>query len=474
MAALALKAVGYGAEKIPDSLFEKIPGGFFTPAERKKIKKNRDDDRRRSEQRHSDRRRRSHRDRTPPTDYSDYSGYDDTDYEKEYRKKQSRRRAKSLGRSYSHSRSLSRGRRPAREDTDLDGEMDRAERGPEFLPPPTSEYRPYNPQDYAPAAAATNPAVSNQYYDQYDGRGPSSAMPEYGYPSQVNSASPPRFRSATVGAVPTLLTPTSANSNSSPSPYANLFPFKSMSSSPINYSSSSLLLNSPTRYALQSCTSPFQRAFSPSYEPPLAALLYRSVTDSPQPQPQPMNTHASVSSSAARYTPASAYAQAPVTTVAPPSATYPPYNPADYASPSPTNRAPVGYHPTPPPFYRQESRSQPSLPQYPHPTDHLAYLEPPSRQGSTSSSHRRRHGDGKHHRTRSADHHGRSSSRVTDRLRDRFENLDMADKNLAASVGGALAGGAAGRAIGKGTLSTIVGAAIGGLGGREFEKRHEK
>jgi hypothetical protein len=473
MAALALKAIGYGAEKIPDSLFEKIPGGFFTPAERKKIKKNRDDDRRRSEQRHSDRgRRRSHRDRTPPTDYSDHSGYDDTDYEREYRKKQSRRRAKSLGRSYSRSRSLSRGRRQERTGTDLDGEMDRAERGPEFPPPPTSEYRPYNPQNYVPAAAATGTPVTNQNYDQYDHRGSSSVRPDYGYPPQVNSFSP-HFRSATVGAVPTLLTPASANSNSSPSPYANLFPPMSISSSPANHSSLSLLLNSPTRYALSSYSSPFQRAFSPSYEPPLAALLYRSATDVPQ--PKAMNTRASVSSSAARYTPAAAYAQAPVTTVvAPPTAAYPPYNPADYASPSTTVGAQTGYHPTPPPFYRQESRSQPSLPQYPNPNDHLAYLEPPNRHSSTSSSHRRRHGDGKHHRTRSAGHHGRSSSRVTDRLRDRFENLDMQEKNLAASVGGALAGGLAGNAIGKGTLSTIVGAAIGGLGGREFEKRHEK
>jgi hypothetical protein len=472
MAALALKAVSYGAEKIPDSLFEKIPGGFFTPAENKKIKKHRDDDRRRSEQRHSDRgRRRSHRDRTPPTDYSGHSDYDDTDYEREYKKKQSRRRAKSLGRSYSRSRSLSRGRHQERTGTDLDGEMDRAERGPEFPPPPTSEYRPYNPQDYVAAAAATN-----QNYDQYDDRGSPSVRPEYGYIPQVNSAFPPCFRSATVRVVPTPLISASANSNPSSSPYSNLPPPMLMSSSPANYPSSPLLLNSPTRYALSSSSSPFQRAFSPSYEPPLAALLYRSTTDSPQ--PQPMNTRASVSSSAARYTPAAAYTQAPVTTItavtAPPTAAYPPYNPADYASPNPTTRAPTGYHPTPPPFYRQESRSQPSLPQYPYPNDHLAHLESPSRHSSTTSSHHRRHGDGKHHRTRSAGHHGRSSSRVTDRLRDRFENLDMQEKNLAASVGGALAGGLAGNAIGKGTLSTIVGAAIGGLGGREFEKRHEK
>ncbi|KAI2474620.1 PRP38-assoc multi-domain protein [Pyrenophora tritici-repentis] len=31
----------YGAEQIPDKFFEKIPGGFFTPAEQKEIDKNR-------------------------------------------------------------------------------------------------------------------------------------------------------------------------------------------------------------------------------------------------------------------------------------------------------------------------------------------------------------------------------------------------------------------------------------------------
>lgn len=50
----------------------------------------------------------------------------------------------------------------------------------------------------------------------------------------------------------------------------------------------------------------------------------------------------------------------------------------------------------------------------------------------------------------------------------------MHDKNLAASVGGALAGGLAGRALGHGTLSTLIGAGIGAFGGRELEKKHEK
>ena len=440
MSVLAFKAISYGAEKIPDKFFEKIPGGFFTPEEKKKIDKKRSDNRRRSEERQHDRaRRRSHRDRSPPTDYSDQSGYDDTDYD-EYSSKQRRRRARSLGRSLS--RSLSRGRHRDRSGTrDWDVEMDRVEHAPEFPPPPTSEYRSYTPQEYAPA------------------------RPEYGYSPQVNTHTP-LFRSATVGPVPPHST--AANTNSTSSSYPPLL----TSSSPSYLSTSPLLLNSPTRYVLSSYSSPFQRAFSPSYEPPLAALLYRTATDSPQ----PLGPRASVSSSAAKYIPAAAYAQAPVASPAPqPIPAYAPYNPADYASPSPVNRAPVAYYPSPPPFYRQKSRSQPSLDQYPYPThEPVAYLEAPSRHGSTASSHHRRHGDEKHHRTRSAGHHGRSRSRVTDKFRDRFENLDSHEKTLAASVGGALAGGLAGNALGHGALSTLVGAAIGGLGAREFEKKHEK
>jgi hypothetical protein len=76
MSVLALKAIDYGAEQIPDKFFEKIPGGFFTPAEKKKIKKERaakkDRKRHSSEQRagkHS-----SRRDRSPTTNTTETDG----------------------------------------------------------------------------------------------------------------------------------------------------------------------------------------------------------------------------------------------------------------------------------------------------------------------------------------------------------------------------------------------------------------
>ncbi|KAF2257182.1 hypothetical protein BU26DRAFT_37797 [Trematosphaeria pertusa] len=427
MAALAFKALHYGADRLPDKVWESIPGGFFTPPEKKKTKTNRRpirENRYRSEQRQSDRgRRRSHRERTPPTDYSDYSGYDDTDYEKEYRRKERRRRAKSLGRSISRSlsRSLSRGRHKQRSG-DSDGEydehaqMDRAERGPQFPPPPASEYRPYNPQDYAPppGAAASAAPAGYAYPDPYDRRA-SSARPDYGYPPQVNNAFRPRSATA----------PSGSSTLTSP----NSFPSRLTSRPPSKLSTASLLaLPSPTLDALRS-GSPLGANFTPSYEPPLAAVLHRTTTNSPQP----------TSATAARYTPGAAYAPSPVNAAMapPPNPGYAPYNPADYTSPSPGYRASGNAYPSPPPFYRHQSQSQPSLPRDPYPevqTQLAVYDQPPSRHGSTSSSHRYRKDDGKHHRAR-------------------FENLDLHDKNLAASVGGA---------------------GIGAIGGRELEKKYEK
>lgn len=458
MALLAFKALSNGADKIPDKFFEAIPGGFFTPAERKKTKTDRNpirDNRNQSEQRQSNRdKRRSYRDRTPPTDYSDYSGYDDTDYEKEYRERQRRRRhrrTKSLGGSPDRDRGFSRGRHRERSQ-DLDGEfeMDRAERGPDFPPPPTSEFRQYNPAEYVPSAGG------NEYYDQ---RNP-SARPDYGYPPQVNSTF--RTRSSTAASTPPFalgdFRPPLSTSVSPGSPLSPSFP------------------GSPT-WGSFSCSSPLQLSFSPSFEPPLATILHKSGTNSPQPSDRRAST------AQQRYTPGPGYSPSPVNAPVPPSNTgYAPYNPADYAPPQPGSyspnpssyRAPGNTYPSPPPFYRQQSRSQPSLAQYPYPDNQLTYPEPPGHHDSNPSSRHHHHhgGDGKH-RARSADHR-RSRSRVTDKFRDRFDDMNLDDKNLAASVGGALAGGLAGRAVGHGTLSTLVGAAIGGFGGRELEKRHEK
>jgi hypothetical protein len=459
MSVLALKALDYGADKLPDRIFEAIPGGFFTPDHKKhpKSKTNRRplrDTRSKSELRDDRGRRRSQRERTPSSDSLGHSSDDDRYHERDQRRQGRRRRVQSLGRSLSRSvsRSLSRGRHQQRS-SGFDGEYDdgaQMDRGPQFPPPPLSEYRPYNPQEYA-----SPPPLGAPYYPY---RRAPSATQDHGYPPQVNTTF--RTRSATLPAA-----------RSAPTPL-QILRSKHLSRSPSNVSAPLLPLSpfptSPTMESLRTGT-PLGASFSPSYEPPLAALLSRPATNSPQPTSQ----------TAARYTPGAGYAPSPVNVNSPippaPNNVYAPYNPADYASSDTGYLAPGNTYPSPPPFYRQSSRSQPSLAQYPHLNNQVAaYDSPPDRHGSSSSSRRHRHKDDRRHRARSASQHGRSRSRVTDKFRDRFESMDLHDKNLAASVGGALAGGLAGRAVGHGTLSTLIGAGIGAFGGREFEKRHDK
>jgi hypothetical protein len=440
MASLALKAIAYGAERIPDRVFEAIPGGYFTPQEKKDIKKQRK--KRADKHRDSSGGRRSHRPHTPLDEFSDYSPSEDSDgYDDRGQRRRSRRHSLS-GRSGDKRQSKQEQKEREWE------EMERAERGePEmsYSPPPTSESytppRPYNPADYAPAgaAAAAGAAVANEYYD----RQASSAGHEYQYPAQVN-------------------TPFMCN----PPLNAVSYPSSKYPKEEISY---------------PSCSSPLNLVLYSSFEPPFA--LWYQQPNSPQPYaPSPtVRPTTANSATAARYTPAG-HSPPNSATYTPVNTGYALYNPADYASPSQTGgpyAAPRSTYASPPPFYRQPSHSQPSLNQYAYPPNNqLVYQGSPSRYDSTRSSHRHKHhGDGHtlRHRTRSVGG-GRSRSRMTDQVRDRLDrlNLDETDKKLAAGAVGALAGGLAGNQVGHGTLSTLVGAAIGGLGGSELEKRHEK
>ena len=161
MSVLAFKALDYGADKLPDKLFEAIPGGFFTSSEKKqpKSKSNRrpvrDSQRSKSEHREDRSRRRSQRERTPPTDYSDYTSYDESDHgpEQPFR---------------ARPRSLSRGRHSHRS-SGFDGEMD-SEHSPHFPPllllstghtPPRTMPLPHRTQPL-PTTLPTNPALRRQ------------------------------------------------------------------------------------------------------------------------------------------------------------------------------------------------------------------------------------------------------------------------------------------------------------------------
>ncbi|KAF2810032.1 uncharacterized protein BDZ99DRAFT_462645 [Mytilinidion resinicola] len=391
---LAFKAIAYGAQRIPDKAFESIPGvgHYFTPQEKKDIKKGRkkreDAHRSKDGQRRPSRTQSNSPDRHSRRSSADYS---DIDSEREDRRHGRHRHRRRWSRSISRSLSRSRDKRQARQDQiaqeeeETMGRTDRGEQHAHFSPPPTGEYapRPYNPADYpsppaapaVPVAAVAGAAVGNEYYPP---------------PAGGNEYYPP----------------------------------------------------------------PPQPSYSPAY------------ASSPALRP------GSVSQSAAKYTPA-AYTPPQSATYAPSPTGYAPYNPAEYAAQQPTSVAPGNKYPSPPPFYRQPSFSQPSLD---HHEDQLTIAGVPSRHDSGRSSHRHKRRSGGHsHRTRSVGS-GRSRSRMTDQVRDRLDrlNLDSEDKKLAAGAVGALAGGIAGNQVHHGTLSTLVGMAIGGLGGATLEKRHEK
>jgi hypothetical protein len=395
------------------------------------------------------------------------SAYEDSDSERERdrRKKDRSRRAKSAGRS--SSRSLDRGRHHQRS-SDLDGQysdsrdMDRAEQGePYFPPPPTSDYRPYNPQEYAAGP-------------QGDYRPASPGQP-YGYaPPQVNDSS----RSRTAG-------PTWES-------FSRPVPTPPMTCPPMlmNRPSSNLpspLSPPPAMFDFLHRGTPVTASFSPSYAPPLAALFSRPLTNTPKPAAVPP-PHSSASAS--RYTPGPGYAPSPPVNTnipAPPTgvnAPYPPYNPAEFASNGGGYQAPGNAYPSPPPLNRQRSNSQPASPPYPTYIPPSADQrmsaydtnQPSSRRGSTKP--RREH----RHRARSADTHSsryepdhrQDSSRMT-KMRERFDDgLLREPTGLAAAVGGALAGAFAGRQMGKSRLTTVAGAAAGAIGGGALANKRSK
>ncbi|KAL5115992.1 hypothetical protein ACEQ8H_006109 [Pleosporales sp. CAS-2024a] len=438
MSVLAFKAIGYGAEQIPDKFFEKIPGGFFTPPEKKQAKGARgkqDKHRHRSEERSG--RRSSRRDRSPQNDDSDYSACDDTDHEhaRSPRKKDRSRRAKSAGRS--SSRSWSRGRHHQRS-SDLDGQsseagdMAHAEQGePYFAPPPTSEYRPYSPQAYAPGRP------------QGDYRPASPAQP-YGYPTQVNHSS----RSHSVA-----FAPTATFSPRAPAPSMTCPPRlmgRPSSKGPLPAPPPQLPVFDFLRHG-----TPLSAVFSPSTEPPLAALFSRPPTNSPKPAAVPPHS----SASAARYTPGPGYAPSPAVNTnipAAPASPYAPYNPSEYAASAGGYHAPGNAYPSPPPLNRQRSNSQPASPPYP------TYMPPsadqrmaaydssaPGHRSSTKPRHEHRHRarSADSHSSRRHDSHNPDSSRMT-KMRERFDEGFARDSGgLAAAVGGAAAGALGGQAM---------------------------
>lgn len=153
---LALKALALGADKIPDRVFEAVPGGYYRPKD--KDSKSRKSDRRRS--------RREEQDQQSGGEESDYD-YSD----REQQDRASRRERRNTRSSNNNNNSNNRRYSPDDDYDDSGDHLDRAEQGRNmnFPPPPRQEAysprqetyspRPYNPRDYAP------PRQSDEHYN---------------------------------------------------------------------------------------------------------------------------------------------------------------------------------------------------------------------------------------------------------------------------------------------------------------------
>lgn len=146
-------SVMFGADKIPDSWFEKVPGGFY------RSKENAENERQRQ------RRRRRH--------YSDKAqGYEDDGYgSDDYSDRRGRRGSDQGGNHDSEAeqndqRGKRRGKSVGAAGGDLDGS--RSEE-----PPPAGAYgqpRPYNPAEYAPIRTQDDPYNTRPHEGGNNGR----------------------------------------------------------------------------------------------------------------------------------------------------------------------------------------------------------------------------------------------------------------------------------------------------------------
>ncbi|OJD35241.1 uncharacterized protein BKCO1_18000144 [Diplodia corticola] len=110
MAGLALKAISYGAEHIPDKLFEAIPGGYFRSQQEKEAKKRRKEEKKR-EKRRAQSEGRGRRQRSPSLTESDYYSSDYYSEDSDYDRRRRNRRSSDTGRGRDRGRERDRDRK---------------------------------------------------------------------------------------------------------------------------------------------------------------------------------------------------------------------------------------------------------------------------------------------------------------------------------------------------------------------------
>ncbi|KAH7052403.1 hypothetical protein B0J12DRAFT_72546 [Macrophomina phaseolina] len=335
MASLALKAISYGAERIPDKFFEAIPGGYFKAQEekdRKRRKKDKERAKRRTQSEGHGRRQR----RSSSPEESDYYTDDYYTDESDRERRRRNRRVSDADRGRERGRERDRDHKHRHYHHDLDQSHyhpDRsrstgAPKGLHIPPPPVQPAaafppavvagenyahpqpynathnhhyatKPYNPADYAPGAMQTStpdypngqPALVNPHAPLQPV--PPVHAPNGGYYGTQFPPPPPGSRSSRASSVDSRglqAGPYIPHSNiqaapSAPatvgvpghSPYAPSFP--SAANTP-PYS------NTPPQYRPQN-SSPYQPNYSPGY-PPQQPMLHGS---------QPVSRQGSIRSS---------------------------------------------------------------------------------------------------------------------------------------------------------------------------------
>ncbi|KAF2083207.1 hypothetical protein K490DRAFT_70043 [Saccharata proteae CBS 121410] len=295
MASLALKAIAYGADKIPDKFFESIPGGYYKPKEekererrdRRKHRKDRDSkDKRRS---HSEGRHRKRSPSPSDTEY-DQSDYPETDEESDHDRRRSRRRGRDRDRDRAHdkkdrttalaeeeeflelpppknarSKSLGRDNRPY---YPPHPKLDTSQPAPGAPPVQVrpfengehSPYRPYNPAEYAsgpmgvrpPPPVATSP--QNGYYSPQN-QSPATTT----FPVRTSRASSVDSR----GQIPAPYIP-HANVYQPQQPSYSPSAYATAAGSPYSTSSHSTV---PTPAYVPQTSSPYNPGYSAAYAP---------------------------------------------------------------------------------------------------------------------------------------------------------------------------------------------------------------
>ncbi|KAL1624865.1 hypothetical protein SLS54_003589 [Diplodia seriata] len=110
MAGLALKAISYGAERIPDKLFDAIPGGYFRSQQEKEAKRRRKEDKKRGKRR-AQSEGRGRRQRSPSLTESDYYSSDSYTEDSDYDRRRRNRRSSDTGRGRDRGRDSDRDRK---------------------------------------------------------------------------------------------------------------------------------------------------------------------------------------------------------------------------------------------------------------------------------------------------------------------------------------------------------------------------